>query len=328
MRRKILDMRLWLALILGSLLAFGEPVASSDQESDLVDRLGAIEHEHQAVCPALDTRNRLQTRIGLLIDEMRSTGGVPVASTEGVAALDRLVFDRLAIKASQDLEDPCNLLPSGVLERKQGYCVGIAALYLALAERMNLPIYAVATPSHLFLRYDDGRTRLNIEMLQNGASISDEQYVRDERIPEASIRRGIFMRNLTTEKFLAQVHNDLGVFYSKAQNYAAAAREYELALEMDRRMPAAFYNYGNDLLKTSKIRRAIRMYSNALRLYPRDVYALNNRGLAYLEAGKLRKARRDFDEALQIDPGFEQARRNLDRLGKRAVDPDSARARY
>jgi len=121
---------------------------------------------------------------------------------------------------------------------------------------------------------------MTVETLQEGASISDEQYIRDEKIPEISIRRAIFMRNMTTEKFLAQVHNNLGVVYSEGTNYKAAASEYEMALELDPRLPAACYNYGNDLLKTRRYRRAIRMFSKSLRLYPTDVWALNNRGLA------------------------------------------------
>jgi len=47
-------------------------------------------------------------------------------------------------------------------------------------------------------------------------------------------------------------------------------------------------------------------------LPPTDVWALNNRGLAYLKMEKRDKARRDFEEALRIDPGFDQARRNLE----------------
>jgi len=70
-------------------------------------------------------------------------------------------------------------------------------------------------------------------------------------------------------------------------------------------------NYGNDLLKNGSYRRAVRLFSKSLRLFPTDVWALNNRGLAYMKTGKPEKARRDFEDALRIEPGFEQARRNL-----------------
>jgi len=228
-----------------------------------------------------------------------------------VETLNRRIFDQAGISASTDLKNPCNLFPSRVLERKQGYCVGIAAIYLALSERLGLPIHAVATPSHVFLRYDDGVTRINIETLQHGSNIPDEQYVRDQKIPEESIRRGIFMRNLTTEEFLAQFHNNIGVIYSERKSYDQAAREYERALSLDPRLPVAHYNYGNDLLRLEQLRPAVRHFSKSLRLYPTDTWAFNNRGRAYFEMGKREKARRDFEDALRIDPGFEQARKNL-----------------
>jgi tetratricopeptide (TPR) repeat protein len=197
------------------------------------------------------------------------------------------------------------------LERKQGYCVGIASLYLLVAERLNLPIFAAATPSHVFLRYDDGTSRINIETLQQGVSIPDDQYIREQKIPEKSIRRGVFMRNLTTGEFLAQVHNNLGVVFSEKKEFDKAAPEYERALDLDPQLPAAHYNYANDLLRLGKYRRAARLFSKSLRLYPTDVWALNNRGLAYLKTGKRDRARRDFEAALGIDPQFAPARRNL-----------------
>jgi len=181
-----------------------------------------------------------------------------------------------------------------------------------LAERLGLPVHAVATPSHVFLRYVGGDTRINIETLQRGANLPDEQYVREQKIPQESIERGVFMRSLTTQEFLAQVHNDLGVVYSKKKDYARAAAEYDAALDLDPRLAAACYNYGNDLLRTRMHRRAARLFSRSLRLYPTDVWALNNRGLAYLKMGKREKAQRDFETALRIDPGFEPARRDLE----------------
>src|SRR4029077_6663650 len=145
---------------------------------------------------------------------------------------------------------------------------------------------------------DEGATRINIETLQGGANIPDEQYIREQKIPVESIRRGIFMRNLTTEEFLAQVHNNVGVVYSESRKYDAAAKEYEAALDLDPRLPAALYNWGNDLLREGQYRKAIQRFSKSLRLYPSDVWALNNRGLACLKMGKRDKAKRDFEAGL------------------------------
>jgi regulator of sirC expression with transglutaminase-like and TPR domain len=302
----------WPVVLIALIPVYSARAGPVEQERDLLDRLVALESAHQALCPTTESAGDLGSRMRLLVDEIRSTPDAPGTRIERVGALHRLVFSRLGIRGSPDLKDPCNLLPSSVFERKQGYCVGIAALYLLLAERLDLPIYAVATPSHVFLRYDDGVTRINIETLQGGASVPDDQYIREQKIPEESIRRGVFMRNLTTEEFLAQVHNNLGVVYSERKDYHAAAREYESALHLDPRMPAALYNWGNDLLCEGQYRRAVRRFSKSLRLYPTDVWALNNRGLAYTKMAKRDNATKDFEDALSIDPGFEQAKRNLE----------------
>jgi len=305
--------RLLLSALL-SLVTTSVMPAAPDEETPLLRELEKVESHHAALCPGTAGQEDLGKTVANLADQIRAEIASRGSGPATVEVLNHLIFARLGIHGSPNLKDPCNLLPSRVLERKRGYCVGIAAVYLALAERLQLPIYAVATPSHVFLRYDDGNTRINIETLQSGANVSDEKYIREQRIPESSIRSGVFMRDLTADEFLAQVHNNLGVIYSERKDYEAAAREYEAALDLDSKLPAVLYNYGNDLLKTGSYRRAMRLFSKSLRLNPTDVWALNNRGLAYMKLGKPAKARRDFEEVLRIEPGFEEARRNLEAL--------------
>jgi len=283
--------------------------------------LAVIESEHPGLCPTTASQKEFKATLARLAAENRAETASGPSGPASVQALNRMVFGRLGMRASANLKDPCNLLPSRVLEPKQGYCVGIAAIYLMLAERLGLPLYAVATPSHVFLRYDDGTTRINIETLQNGTDVPDAQYIREEKIPEASIRKGVFMHNLTADEFISQIHNNLGVIYSEGKEYAAAAEQYREASELGPRCPTAYYNYGNDLLAQAEYRRAATLFSKSLRLYPTDAWALNNRGLAYVKMGKLKKARKDFEEALRTNPGFEAARRNLEELPAPSESP-------
>ncbi len=310
---------------LGALLAVlslgnGAATRAASEPTALLDQLIMAETGCESLCPGADSGALLESQIADLARKIRGPVEAALHAGDRVTALNRFVFNDLGIRSSQDLKNRDNLLLAQVLKHKQGYCVGIASLYLVLAERVGLPIYAVATPSHVFLRYDDGTTRINIETLQNGANIADGQYIRDERIPEASILKGVFMHNLTADEFIAQIHNNLGVIYSERKNYALAADQYTRALGLAPRFPTAYYNNANDLLAQSDYRRAARLFSKSLRLYPTDVWALNNRGLAYVKMGKLKKARRDFEEALKTNPGFEAARKNLEEL---PVSPES-----
>jgi regulator of sirC expression with transglutaminase-like and TPR domain len=287
------------------------PAGGAEFKRDLLARLAALENEHRALCPSAEARPDLEAAIAALLRTSWPSPNPAAGHPQGIEALNRLVFAGLGVRSSRDLEDPCNLLPTAILERRQGYCVGLAALYLVLAERLKLPIFAVATPSHVFLRYDDGATRINIETQEGGANVPDERYIQEMKIPARSIRNGAFLRNLTADESLAQVHNNLGVIYSKRLDYESAAGEYERALSLDPRLPAAYYNYGKALLSQGQYNRAERLLSRALRLYPTDVWALNNRGMALCGLGKTRRAREDFTRALALDPSFTLAARNL-----------------
>jgi len=279
--------------------------------STFLEDMQEIEDEHASLCPVRVPGTPLVPLVSAWAAAVRETIPPDADPRETIDTLNRFLFDRQAIRSSQDLHDPCNLLPSAVAERKQGYCVGLAALYLALAQRLELPIFAVATPTHVFLRYDDGTTRINIETADAGAMRSDEAYARDGKIPEIALRHHVFLRNLSSDEFLAQVHNDLGAIYSKRGEYARAAEEYESALGLDRRLPAAWYNLGLDRLRSGDYPRAIRVFTRSLDLLPTDVGALNNRGFAWMKRGRCAKARDDFEAALRLDPSFEPARKNL-----------------
>jgi regulator of sirC expression with transglutaminase-like and TPR domain len=284
----------------------------------VLDALLEVEASHASLCPstlAADaTRLRIEGLAGEALAQLAGAQGSGPADPEAIVRLvNGIIFGPGGLRSSQDLHDPCNLFVSGVLARGQGYCVGIAGVYLSVAEELGLPIKAVATPTHVFLRYDDGKTRINIETFNGGASVPNEQYVSQQRIAPESIRKGVFLHDLSTDQFLAQVHNNLGVIYSERRDYARADEEYEVALRLDKRLPAAWYNRGKNLLEQGDLEGAIRSFTKALRLHPNDTWALNNRGLAYRQLGKAEKARADFEAALRIDPAFEPARIGLQR---------------
>jgi regulator of sirC expression with transglutaminase-like and TPR domain len=290
------------------------PVEAAAQRASLLDRLIAVETESVALRPSADTGPDLRGQLNHLAERLGELLRGATGGRTRVEILSRFIFDGLGIQASRDLTDPDNLFLSRVLERKRGYCVGMASLYLVLAEKLDLPLFAAATPSHVFLRYDDGEIRFNIETFRNGAHLADEEYVREYAVPEASIEKGVFLRNLSPEEFLAQVHNNLGVIYSRREDFENASHQYEQAIRLDGKLAAAYYNYGNDLLSQGAYQEAMRRFSKSLRLYPIDAWALNNRGLAYLRRGKLKRARRDFERALKVQAGFEPARKNLESL--------------
>jgi len=245
-------------------------------------------------CPGLDA---LVKRAG------EAVGG---ASTpiETIERLNHFFFQSEKFQVTYDLSSSDHLLPGPVIAGKRGYCVGLATIYLILAEELNFPIHGVATPKHVFLRWDDGKFRRNIELFQEGRDVSDKDYIREQKIPQASIDRGVFLANLTEREFLGFIYQNLGVLESQRGEFEQSGKDYSRAIHFNPKLAAAYYNRGNDDLKQKSYRRAIHDYSKSLKLYPTDAWALWNRGLAWKGLGKVEKAEADQAQAKEIDPAF------------------------
>ena len=91
-----------------------------------------------------------------------------------------------------------------VLDSKIGNCVGLSILYLCIAEGLHLPIYGVSVPEHIFVRYDDGDFRRNIEMGYEGMFTPDSYYINmhGKRISQTSVKNGYYLKILLLTKLL------------------------------------------------------------------------------------------------------------------------------
>src|SRR5262249_26077136 len=115
--------RLPLATALSLALATVVAASPSIADDSLVRALDEIEARFRPASSAATGASGLSERI-----EQASTtlsAATSASGPESVSVLNRLVFQELQVKASGDLTDVDNLLPSRVLARKQGYCVGI-----------------------------------------------------------------------------------------------------------------------------------------------------------------------------------------------------------
>jgi regulator of sirC expression with transglutaminase-like and TPR domain len=203
-----------------------------------------------------------------------------------------------------------------VLARRRGYCTGLAALYLAVAERLGMSVHAVPAPGHLFLRYDDGGTRINIETQEAGREISDASYRARYRINDEAVARGVYLASLTEDRFLSQVLNNLGAVRSATGDARGAQRLFQLGIDLDPLNVTAIFNLGTERMREGDPKAAGEAFTRALALDPGDVRALNNRGVCRLRLGEADGAVADFLAALALDPEFAEARRNLETVGR------------
>ncbi|CAN5402993.1 hypothetical protein BH11PSE7_BH11PSE7_36880 [soil metagenome] len=87
-----------------------------------------------------------------------------------------------------------NFFINGLLDTRVGTCQTIPMLYMAVAQRLGLPVYAVFAPEHQFVRYvDPALVEQNIE-LSGGAGYSpDDDYAFRLNISDKARRNGAYL---------------------------------------------------------------------------------------------------------------------------------------
>lgn len=227
-----------------------------------------------------------------------------------IPVINDYLFNELGYKTISHADDPNDLFLHSVMDRRQGYCLSLSVLYLALAERLGLNVYGVVVPGHFFVRYESGRTRFNIETTSGGASPPDAHYTVKFNVPQNG-RQTIYMQNLTKRQTLGCFFNNLGNVYNDSGDTDTALLALERAVAINPTLSESRANLGNIYLEKGRTAEAVRQYQAALDLNPNDPKTHNNLGNAYMQLDRLPPAVSAYRQSLALDPNFVDAYRNL-----------------
>jgi tetratricopeptide (TPR) repeat protein len=231
------------------------------------------------------------------------------ANYKAVPVINEYLFDELGFKAISDTNDPNDLFLHTVMDKKQGYCLSLSVLYLSIGERLGMPLYGVVVPGHFFVRYDDGRTRFNIETTSKGGYADDEHYINEFKVPKGN--GSIYMENLNKIQTLGCFFNNLGNSYNKVGDTEQAMLALERAVEINPSLAESHVNLGNIYLEKDKIKDAIREYEEALEIDPSNAKPHNNLGNAYTKQGRFGEAVFQYTRSIELEPNYIEAYKNL-----------------
>ena len=264
-----------------------------------------------------------------------------------VAALNRFVFEEEGFTYDPVPGNTWNYLPDRVLARRRGNCLGLTVLYLALAERLGLPLRAVYLPSHCFLRYEDRGVRINIETAERGAAWDDARYARvfgvtDDRPYLRSLGTketiGVFLKSLGAARSragrevealalyraaslyfpgLPDVAYNAGISYQKMGRVDEAVEEYRRALALDPALAAARDNLGVALARQGRYGEALAEARRAVTLDPRNVVSRGNLAATFCACGMTTEGIREYEKVLALDPGNTRALSGLSKARRR-----------
>lgn len=107
-----------------------------------------------------------------------------------------------------DFSDSRDLFLHGLLSgQRQGTCVSIPVLYVAIGRLLGYPLKLVATKAHLFARWEsaDGKERFNIEATNQGLNTFPDEYYHTWPLPltPAELAGGQYLKSLTPAEELA-----------------------------------------------------------------------------------------------------------------------------
>jgi regulator of sirC expression with transglutaminase-like and TPR domain len=116
-----------------------------------------------------------------------------------IQAINRFIFQEMRFRFpphslyAKDV-DLYTFLPS-VLDSREGVCLGISILYLALAQRIGLPLEVITPPGHIYVRYRHGLNVINIETTARGINLPSETYlgIDTRRLQQRTIKEVIGM---------------------------------------------------------------------------------------------------------------------------------------
>jgi tetratricopeptide (TPR) repeat protein len=229
---------------------------------------------------------------------------------KAIPIINNYLFRELRYMGIPETEDPDALFLHSVMDNKKGNCLSLSILYLSLAERLGIPMYGVVVPGHFFVRYDDGKTKLNIETTGGGASPSDKHYTHKYKVPNGD-DNSIYMRNLNKIQTLGCFFNNLGNSYNDLGNTEAALLVLQKAVQINPTLAESRANLGNVYLHKGQIEDAIYEYQTALVINPADAKTHSNLGNAYFRQDRLQDAIFQYTQSLNLDPNYVDAYQNI-----------------
>ncbi len=106
-------------------------------------------------------------------------------------------------------------------------------LYLAVAQRLGLPVRPAAAPQHTYLKVTDPLARIQNWEATNGGPARDVWIIQQNNIPSTAIANGVYMRPWTYHEYLAELLAINGHYYARVGFYDEAIKYFKRAAEIN-----------------------------------------------------------------------------------------------
>jgi tetratricopeptide (TPR) repeat protein len=198
--------------------------------------------------------------------------------------INAVVFGELGFEREIDSGATRFFTLSSVLHDRRGSCLGLGALYLAVAERIGVPLDGILLPGHFFVR-TRGPGAHNVELLRRGEAMPDDWY---------------------GKKY--------GPWPGSGSAYARPVTPAEL-------VAIHWYNRGNDLRAAGDLVAAERAFTRAAHEFPDFAEASASLGSMQQLRGAFAEAASSYQQAARAWPEIPGLAENVELLQRQLAAP-------
>lgn len=170
---------------------------------------------------------------------------------------------------------------NGILDSRKGICYTLPLLYIAVAQRVGYPIYPVAAPDHMFLRYvDPSFKEQNIEATSGGKYFEDAWYIKDFSIGKRGLKSGAYLRTMTYRELLGEIVAANAFVLGSNGSGEKSLKYFETAIRLNPKCAECYMNLCDGYEAMSKVAKGDT--ARQFRAKSRQ-YALKAKQLGYVD---------------------------------------------
>jgi tetratricopeptide (TPR) repeat protein len=291
-------------------------------EIDALDS-ASLKNVHSKYVSIDSTGTALSSRLFMESDPEKITG-----------KLNECFFNQMNIDVQKQPESFENSLPDRIYESKKATVAGACLLMLLLGEEADIPLSLVAVNSHYFIRFDNGKIRRNIELLEGGSNYPDSWYLSNYAKDTLDTLRTLSAReasgvlyHIAALSLRGENQNAAITIFAKAlEKYPAftdAQNQIDLIIDnskknqkmleqliairidnpslgvLDRSLALLYF-------RTGDFKAAADYYERALSRQPDDITLIKGAGISYLNLHEYAAAKKYFTKASRAAPSDAQ----------------------
>lgn len=198
-----------------------------------------------------------------------------------------------------------------VIDDKTSTPVALTILYLAIAERLNQPIYCVVAPRNIFARYSSGEVSFNIDPNNFGYDRSDQFFMRQ---PDSGQPVNYdYMKNLTKREALYVYLTYLSTAY-KHLHLTDEGMEILRPVEKGAlRIATPYVNLADFSAMKSVPEKTKYYFQKAYEINPNDLEVMYSLARVYESEENIEQSQELCEQIIEIDPDYQPV---LEMLGQ------------